>query len=539
MHTHRLPDEGVALALPANDGNVAGRGTQKALRAWRRTGRLLETPPTATSTPIGGTGFLHTPVDPPCESNACSISYVYDHFPSRPVAGVAPGRPGVTGLVAEAEASLAGAGGASVDGLDDEALGEVIAGLARVESRAVELRLALSAEADRRRVAEATAETGTDAWLARLTGTSRSQAAGGLRLARLLGEKYAATREAFAAGRVGVDQVRVILSAAEQAPAEATPGQLRLAEQWLVDQATGAGTRTGRSLDAKRLRQAARRMFARIDPELASRHEAILLGRETRSAEAETFLALHDNGDGSYTGRFRIPELHGHLLTQVLDRLTAPRRLTHDRSGTALVDESAPGHDGGMNAYERYGAALCELIERLPTQGWTGPGDHGHGGNGHGGNGHGGNGHGGNGCEILVRIELEALLTGLGTAGLDTGVAITAGEARRPWPATPAWSPPSSTATPCPWTSAGRDACTPAPNAAPLALLHDTCAITGCQRPFAWCEIHHPHLSWGHGGATDLHNGLPLCGHHHRRAHDPTFTLHHHPDGPWTLHRRT
>ena len=184
-----------------------------------------------------------------------------DRLPVSPPAG-----PGVTGLVAEAEASLAGAGGASVDGLDDEALGEVIAGLARVESRAVELRLALSAEADRRRVAEATAETGTDAWLARLTGTSRAQAAGGLRLARLLGEKYAATREAFAAGRVGVDQVRVILSAAEQAPAEATPGQLRLAEQWLVDQATGAGTRTGRSLDAKRLRQAARRMFARIDP---------------------------------------------------------------------------------------------------------------------------------------------------------------------------------------------------------------------------------------------------------------------------------
>ena len=456
-----------------------------------------------------------------------------DRLPVSPPAG-----PGVTGLVAEAEASLAGAGGASVDGLDDEALGEVIAGLARVESRAVELRLALSAEADRRRVAEATAETGTDAWLARLTGTSRAQAAGGLRLARLLGEKYAATREAFAAGRVGVDQVRVILSAAEQAPAEATPGQLRLAEQWLVDQATGAGTRTGRSLDAKRLRQAARRMFARIDPELASRHEAILLGRETRSAEAETFLALHDNGDGSYTGRFRIPELHGHLLTQVLDRLTAPRRLTHDRSGTALVDESAPGHDGGMNAYERYGAALCELIEHLPTQGWTGPGDHGHGGNGHGGNGHGGNGHGGNGCEILVRIDLEALLTGLGTAGLDTGVAITAGEARRL--ACNAGLVPAVLDSDSMPLDLGRSRRLHSrTQRRALALLHDTCAITGCQRPFAWCEIHHPHLSWGHGGATDLHNGLPLCGHHHRRAHDPTFDLRRRPDGEWSYHRRT
>ena len=63
-------------------------------------------------------------------------------------------------------------------------------------------------------------------------------------------------------------------------------------------------------------------MFAPIDPDLAVRHEAILLGREARTAEAETFLAFHDNGDGTYSGRFRIPELHGHLLTHALDRLS-------------------------------------------------------------------------------------------------------------------------------------------------------------------------------------------------------------------------
>jgi hypothetical protein len=86
-------------------------------------------------------------------------------------------------------------------------------------------------------------------------------------------------------------------------------------------------------------------MFAPIDHDLADRHEAILLGRETRTAEAETFLALHDNGDGTFSGRFRIPELHGQLLTQALDRLTSPRRLSRDRAGDPVVDESAPGHD--------------------------------------------------------------------------------------------------------------------------------------------------------------------------------------------------
>ncbi|MFZ2016077.1 MAG: DUF222 domain-containing protein [Nocardioides sp.] len=434
-----------------------------------------------------------------------------------------PAQPSVAGLVADAEESLAAARGGAAYDLDDEALGGAISGLARVEARAAELRLALSAEADRRRVAETTAETGTDAWLARLTGSTRAQAAGGLRLARLLGEKYAATREALASGRLGLDQVRVIVSAAEQAPVEATPVQLRLAEQWLVDQATGAGTRTGRGLDAQRLRQAARQMFARIDTGLASRHEAILLGRETRTAEAETFLALHDNGDGSYSGRFRIPELHGHLLSHVLDRLTAPRRLSHDRTGAALVDESAPGTDFGHSTYERYGAALCELVEHLPTQAWTGPD---------------GKGHGSNGCEILVRIDLDALLTGLGAAGLDTGIAITAGEARR-LACNAALIPAVLDSTSMPLDLGRSRRLHSRTQRRALALLHDTCAVAGCQRPFAWCEIHHPHLTWGRGGATDLHNGLPLCGHHHRRAHDPRFDLRRRPDGEWSFHRRT
>jgi hypothetical protein len=224
-----------------------------------------------------------------------------------------------------------------VELVDDDTLAHAVATLAGIESRAASVRMNLTVEADRRQVAEQTAETGTDAWVARLTGTTREQAAGGLRLAGLLRQRYAATREAFAGGRLRVDRVKVIVNAAEQAPAEATPEQVRAAEQWLVDRATGDATRSGRPMDAKRLRQTARRMFAHLDRELAGRHEAILLGREARSAEAETYLALHDNGNGTFTGRFVIPELHAHLLKQTIDHLTAPRRLTADRAGNRIV----------------------------------------------------------------------------------------------------------------------------------------------------------------------------------------------------------
>ena len=70
-------------------------------------------------------------------------------------------------LVADAAACLAQADPVAVESLVDEALGEAVAGLARLESQAAALRWTLSAEADRRQVAEQTAETGTDAWLAR------------------------------------------------------------------------------------------------------------------------------------------------------------------------------------------------------------------------------------------------------------------------------------------------------------------------------------------------------------------------------------
>ncbi|HSP60452.1 MAG TPA: DUF222 domain-containing protein [Ornithinimicrobium sp.] len=306
--------------------------------------------------------------------------------------------PAVLGAVEGARELVASGASVPVGSLGDEEIGEAIAGLARLESQAAAWRLALTAEADRRSLADRDAATGTDAWVAQLTGDTRTAAAGGVRLARLLREKYDATRAAFAAGELRVPQVRVILNAAEQAPPEATPDQVAAAEEWLVAKATGAGNRGGRPMDARRLRQTARRMFAHLDPDLAARHEAIMLGREHRHAEAETYLMLSDNGDGTWSGRFTIPELHGHLLNAALDRLTAPRRLCRDHDGNPVVDESVQaGLSHGHNYHELRGQAWCELLEHLPAHG-----------------------HAANGVELIITTPLETLLDGLGTGRLDT-----------------------------------------------------------------------------------------------------------------------
>ncbi len=70
-----------------------------------------------------------------------------------------------------------------------------------------------------------------------------------------------------------------------------------------------------------------------------------------------------------------------------------------------------------------------------------------------------------------------------------------------------------------------------------LSLVHDTCAIGTCERPFAWSEIHHL-IPWSHHGDTDLDDAIPLCSWHHHRAHDPRWHLTHHPLRGWELRSR-
>ena len=55
-----------------------------------------------------------------------------------------------------------------------------------------------------------------------------------------------------------------------------------------------------------------------------------------------------------------------------------------------------------------------------------------------------------------------------------------------------------------------------------LSAIYDSCAAQGCDRPFAWSELHH-RRPWSERGPTDLANAVPLCGHHHRRIHDTEY----------------
>ncbi len=384
------------------------------------------------------------------------------------------------------------AGDVPLGAVPDDELGEALRAVVQAESQLRSLRLRLLRESDVRRSAEADAASDTAAWAAKLTGTTRGVMSGGLRLARLLEEKYDLTRQAFARGAINEKQVRVVVDAAEQMPPAATAEDRQVAEAGLLELAVDG-------MNARRLRQRARRMLERISRELADQQERDMLEREEDDAEQETWLTLGDRGDGTYAGKFVIPETQGRMLANFLERLTAPRRLVHNKAGEPVQDGTVdPTSPGGPNWSERLGLGFLELIEHLPAHGWTG-----------------------SNTTMIVTVDLQHLRDGLGAAHLDTGQAMSAGQARRL--ACEAAIVPAVLGGPSEVLDLGRSmrlASTAIQRG--IRLLHDTCAAEGCERPVAWCELHHA-VPWSEGGATSLENTVPLCGHHHRRAHDQRY----------------
>jgi Domain of unknown function (DUF222) len=64
---------------------------------------------------------------------------------------------------------------------------------------------------------------------------------------------------------------------------------------------------------------------------------------------------------------------------------------------------------------------------------------------------------------------------------------------------------------------------------AALVVRDGGCAVTGCDRPPAWCEAHHL-VHWLHGGPTDLAYLALVCRAHHRAVHEGGWRLGRDPD---------
>jgi hypothetical protein len=133
-------------------------------------------------------------------------------------------------------------------------------------------------------------------------------------------------------------------------------------------------------------------------------------------------------------------------------------------------------------------------------------------------------------------MDLDTLITGLGSAVLDTGEPISPGQARRM--ACAAGIIPTVLGGDSVPVDLGRSTrlFTPAQRIA-LNVRDQGCTAEHCDRPPAWCEAHHD-TPWSHGGPTDLTNARLLCTHHHHLAPRRPHDLRHHPDGTVRFTRR-
>lgn len=374
----------------------------------------------------------------------------------------------------------------------------LLTGYDREIRRLEAIKLAVVAAADAARVADDTGLTDTGAWVARRTHADAVVASREVRLATALAAQPGAparpSAQALMAGDLSAAHARVIVTATEQLPSGLSPDQVQTVERDLVEKAT--------RLSPDQLRRAARRALEVVEPDPAAvdHHEDALLRTEEDAALSQTRLTLHDNGDGTTSGHFTVPTVAAAMLRKIIQSMTSPRRA---RLGASVAQAGHP--DDRRDWAHQYGLALVELVEHLPT-------DH---------------LHHKVAATVVVTIDHHRLQTAVGAAGLDTGHSISAGQLRRL--ACGAGVLPAIFNGPSLPLDLGRtNRFFTETQRVALATKHHTCAADGCDRPFAWCELHHRD-PWSRGGSTNLRDAVPLCWFHHRRIHDPRY---HHDDGP-------
>ena len=389
-----------------------------------------------------------------------------------------------------------------VDALGAGGLADLLCSIDRPEAGLAALRSRVLVAAERSRAAAGAGAASTGQWAARLSNTDQAAAHRQVLLAQGL-ERRVATRAALAAGDIRPEHAAVIVQADRQLPRSVTPEQRALVEETLVEKA--------QHLPPSQLRRAARRSLEAIENDLAvvDAHENDLVREREESARSKVRLTLHDNEDGTVTGHFTVPVMQGDLLRKVLQSMTAPRRARLGASH-AQVGDAGERRDPAVAR----GQAFCELLEHLPT-------DH---------------LHSRTAATLVVTLDLEVLEGALKVAGLDTNEVLSAGEARR-LACTSGLVPVVLGGRSVPL-DLGREArlFNEAQRTA-LGLRFRSCAADGCERPFAWCELHHE-VPWSEGGRTDLERAIPLCQFHHQRIHDPAYGHTRQPGGGLRFYQR-
>ena len=338
---------------------------------------------------------------------------------------------------------------------------------------------------------------------ARLTGVTEATAARRATLGQavtvrgsltggLLPPKFPAVSAAVAAGDLGEDAARIIISTLSSVELRADPADWAAAEAELVASAV-----SGFTADQTRVQATVWRIA--LDPD----------GVETDAEEAMRHRTLTRLGTRGGLVRYRMelmPEISGKLeqaLTAVVSPKSRPVFLDGDEPGEDALDE--------RSSAQRRHDAFASLIEsaarstEVASMGGAAP-------------------------TVLVTVDQHDLAEGRGAGWIDgvdepipmsavTQFACAGGIQKlllREGKILSLWAP---------------ERCFTAQQRRAIAGRDRTCVIPGCRVPAGWCEYHHV-IEHSRGGPTHTSNGAAVCWYHHQSIDTGAWAIRMHNGKP-------
>ena len=424
----------------------------------------------------------------------------------------------ILGCAAEVEGVVKSVAGLDPAFMGTSEKGEALLALERARDLVEALRLRVLADADD--VAEEDGSRDVAAWLAPRARVDRPVAAGALRTARGLAQRWRLVEQAASEGAVTCAQARVIVRCLDRvaaALAEPDPegGGAEPEAGPVLARAEAEMVRLAGIHTPSELERLGERILTVVAPAIGEEADRRALERADARASAATRLTIRRRGDGSSDLSARIPDHAAARLKTYLEAFTSPRVDVLDGVLPGGVADEATGQR--LPADRLAGVAFVALLEsvdpdRMPDQG-------------------------SGATTLVVTVDLAALQSGLGEAVTGDGTTITTSQARRL--ACKAGIIPAVLGGKSQTLDLGRKRrlFTSGQRLA-LARQHRTCRAQGCSVPAAWCEAHHDQ-PWTEGGRTDLANATLLCSWHHHRVHDPVHRTDQLPDGGVRFRKRT
>ncbi|HEX6516263.1 MAG TPA: DUF222 domain-containing protein, partial [Nocardioidaceae bacterium] len=256
-----------------------------------------------------------------------------------------------------------------------------------------------------------------------------------------------------------------------------------VAEKWLLERAA--------VMIASELKDAGGKLLEVLDPDGTARRDEAALDRLERAAHLDRHLTITEDGQGGVKVRGRGSVEDAATLRAALAPLSGPE--PHN-------DDPRCGHDGkdprdhGTRSWDALVALAQKALDAqvLPESHGTKP-------------------------RIVVTLDYESLLAGVGTGTLDTGESISAAAVRKL--ACDAELIPGVLGAKGEILDVGRaKRLVTAAIFTALVLRDRHCAFPGCTRPPIACDAHHL-VSWLDGGPTSLDNLVLLCRAHHTLLH--------------------